>query len=68
MSKQNVSIRRYAQPNPWLMSIEPEDAAWILFVPGEGDPQLWVRVKIEAQDPTAIAYAPSGSPEHLAAR
>ncbi len=49
----------------WEASIEPEDRSWILFVPKEGAPSLWVRVGT-LPDSNEEAFAAAGSPEHLA--
>lgn len=55
--KQNITIRRYANaPTPvtsdgfsvdvctaYEASVEPADGSWVLFVPKEGRPQLWIK-------------------------
>jgi hypothetical protein len=87
MKKTNIRIQRYTQADAsspgaacedgefrWEMSIEPDDRAWILFVPtpkacAEGaEPMLCVRVgdaSLEGEG-SDCAYAAQGSPEHLA--
>lgn len=46
---QQIHVSRYSQPTAtgYLGSIAPADGSWIVFVPTEGDPQLFVRQKLE---------------------
>lgn len=82
MTTKNIRVRRYTQADEevpgakcadgtfaWLMSIEPEDESWVMFVPKEGEPQLWIRISTlcdEAEGKVIEGYALQGSPEHEA--
>lgn len=53
----------------WFASIEPEDGAWVLFVPKDpaAVPTLVVACgTIDYGDGEETAYVTPGSPEHLA--
>lgn len=79
--KTNIKVSRYSDELPegarcadgtfpWEASIEPEDGAWVLFVPKDAtkEPLLAIRVgEIDHGDGTGEdAYAMAGSPEHIA--
>lgn len=82
MTKSNIKVSRYDHNEvlpegaacadgsfAWEMSIEPDDEAWILFVPKDKthEPQLWLNIgKVDHGDGGGMenAYACAGSPEH----
>ena len=80
--KTNIRVSRYAPKNEadaedfaWDASVEPEDRAWILFVPTTAaaargvEPVLCLRVgSTHEDDHEAASYATQGSPEHIAFR
>ena len=74
MSKKNIRISRYlpGQNIGFEAYVEPEDRAWVLFVPSEQNrsrsPQLFHRVGsyTDEKGDSHDSYAADGSPEHQA--
>lgn len=59
---QNIHVRRYQHPDSTQYRgwVEPEDRSWILFIPQEGAPQLYLEVECEDGDgKTVRGYTPA---------
>lgn len=62
----NVRVTRYEDPiavGGWLGTVEPTDRAWILFVPVDGEPRVYVRsVETDEDGVTHTTYRPQAPP------
>lgn len=48
IAMQNIHVKRYQNaPMGYAGTIEPEDRSWCLFVPSDGEPQLFVRRELK---------------------
>lgn len=58
---QNIHVKRYADTNHgYHGTVEPEDRSWVLFLPKEGDPELFLQVEGETADgQTVSGYMPA---------
>jgi hypothetical protein len=63
VKKTSIHVRRYADPQAvggWELTVEPEDRSFVLFVPTEGAPVLFLRVEELVSDETEHRYQAVG--------
>lgn len=47
----NIKVKRYSKDMPvWYGTVSPEDGSWVLFIPHEGVPHLYMRVEQATED------------------
>jgi hypothetical protein len=58
---QNIHVKRYADTNHGYQgTVEPEDRSWVLFLPKDGEPELFLSVETEDADgKTVNGYMPA---------